>query len=72
MEEQQSDMAEQQSETPPNGSNPPSERSQAFESYQTVAETVGMLPSLRWKDNLIQAIAVAGFAGIGAIVGIVV
>lgn len=35
--------------------------------YQTVADTVGMVPSLRVKDNVIQAVivVVGGFAGAG-------
>lgn len=36
--------------------------------YQTVADTVGFVPSLRWRDNLYQ-----GAAGVaGAVVGMVV
>ncbi|PHR92255.1 MAG: hypothetical protein COA78_33555 [Blastopirellula sp.] len=49
-------------------SDPPS-KVDAFEGYQKVAETVGMVPSLRWKDNLIQAGVVGGMAAIGALVG---
>ena len=39
------------------------------EDYQRVADTVGMVPSLRWKDNVIQLICVIAGAAIGAGVG---
>jgi hypothetical protein len=41
----------------------------SFEAYQKVAETVGMVPSLRWKDNLIQAIIVLGLTATGGLAG---
>ena len=37
--------------------------------YQRVADTVGMVPSLRWKDNVIQAVSIVAGLGIGAGVG---
>jgi len=39
--------------------------SESFETYQAVAETVGMIPSLRVKDNVFQAIVVVVFVFIG-------
>lgn len=42
--------------------------SDAVSPYQAVADTVGFVPSLRWRDNLYQV--AAGFGG--AIVGMVV
>ncbi len=38
-----------------------------FEAYQTVAETVGLIPSLRLKDNLYQAavLIIGGLLGLG-------
>lgn len=39
------------------------------EKYQTVAETVGLIPSVRWKDNLYQGIAVGVTGLVGVIVG---
>lgn len=42
----------------------------ALEAYQTVAETIGG-PSLRVKDNLIQAAVVFASIGIGAGVGFI-
>ena len=49
----------------------PSPRSSGAEDYQRVADTVGMVPSLRWKDNLIQGACVvvgtAAGAGIGSL-----
>ena len=42
-----------------------------LDGYQAVADTVGLVPSLRWKDNLAQFAAVgAGFA-LGAIAGLI-
>ncbi len=41
---------------------------EALDTYNTVAETVGGVPSLRMKDNLVQLIVVAGCAVIGALV----
>jgi hypothetical protein len=41
----------------------------SLDPYHTVAETVGMLPSLRVKDNVIQAAVVLGCAGLGAAIG---
>ena len=38
---------------------------ESFETYQAVAETVGMIPSLRVKDNVFQAIVVVVFVFIG-------
>jgi hypothetical protein len=39
------------------------------ESYQKIADTVGMVPSLRWKDNVIQAVSIVIGAIVGAAVG---
>jgi hypothetical protein len=67
-------MTEQHSEMPPNEENPSDRSSQvdSFETYQKIADTVGLVPSLRWKDNLIQAIIVVGSAAIGGLVGLLV
>jgi len=40
-----------------------------METYNTVAEKVGMMPSLRWKDNLFQTVVILGSTAIGAAVG---
>jgi hypothetical protein len=45
---------------------PPPARNTGREDYQRVADTVGMVPSLRWKDNLIQGISIVAGVGIGA------
>lgn len=37
--------------------------------YHTVAETIGGVPSIRWKDSLFQGIFVVFGAAIGGIVG---
>jgi hypothetical protein len=42
----------------------------AVETYNTVAETVGLVPSLRWKDNVIQGVVVLAITGIAAVVGL--
>lgn len=47
----------------------PQQTSDAFESYQTVAETVGGVPSLRVLDNVIQGVIVAIGTVVGALVG---
>jgi len=44
-------------------------RESGLESYQRVAETVGGVPSLRVKDNVVQALVVLGSGAIGAGVG---
>jgi hypothetical protein len=43
-----------------------------LENYQRVADTVGMVPSLRWKDNVIQLIAVIAGTIAGAGIGFVI
>jgi hypothetical protein len=49
----------------------PKDREQGVRAnYDTVADTVGLVPSLRLKDNLIQAIMVVVITGIAAIVGL--
>lgn len=53
--------------SPPAGE--PPQPSDALETYQTVAETVGGVPSLRLRDNLIQGIVVLIGTVAGAIVG---
>ena len=40
-----------------------------MESYQRIADTVGLVPSLNAKDNLYQGIAVLVGALVGAIAG---
>ena len=39
------------------------------ETYDTVADTVGLVPSLRLMDNVIQGVTVVVVTGIGALVG---
>lgn len=50
----------------PRSSTRPSKRA---DDYQRLADTVGMVPSLRWKDNLVQAVAIVAGIAIGAGVG---
>lgn len=49
---------------------PKSREPDGRETYHAVAETVGMLPSLRWRDNLIQAVLVIAGALVGALAGL--
>jgi hypothetical protein len=41
----------------------------AFEQYHAIAETVGFMPSIRLRDNIIQGAVVAAGTVIGALVG---
>ena len=43
----------------------------ALDQYNTVAETVGFMPSLRRKDHILQGTIVAGGAVLGAAIGCV-
>jgi hypothetical protein len=47
----------------------PTQQNPGLENYQRVADTVGMVPSLRWQDNVIQLVAVIAGAIVGAGVG---
>lgn len=62
------------SNTPPKDQDPsgPPNQKGALDGYHKVADTVGMVPSLRWKDNLLQAVFVVVSGAIGAIVGMVI
>ncbi len=55
--------------THPGPLGPKARESEGLETYQRVAETVGMLPSMRWRDNLIQAVIVIAGALLGALIG---
>ena len=44
----------------------PPRPNEGLENYQRVADTVGMVPSLRWKDNVIQLVCVIAGAIMGA------
>jgi len=67
-----SDAAEPQ-QTPPTKPGPPTlnpnRNADSLESYNRAAETIGMMPSLRLKDNVIQGIIAVAGAGLGAIAG---
>jgi hypothetical protein len=60
--------------TPPNDQDPSGAPNQkgAIDGYHKVAETVGMVPSLRWKDNLLQAVVVVVLGIVGAIIGLII
>lgn len=40
-----------------------------LEDYHRIADTIGGVPNLRWKDNLFQLICVAVFAVVGGLLG---
>lgn len=42
-----------------------------MEAYNRVAEIVGMVPSLRWKEHHIQAVVILLFAVVGGIIGLI-
>lgn len=42
----------------------------ALEGYHTAADTVGLIPSLRWKDNLFQAVFIVVVTGVCALIGL--
>lgn len=42
-----------------------------METYHTVAETVGLMPNLRLKDNLLQIVIIGITLFVGAIIGII-
>lgn len=48
---------------------PHPEKSEFREAYDTLADVAGGVPSLRWKDNLYQAAAIAAFVLVGAVIG---
>jgi hypothetical protein len=57
---------------PPPAPRPAQPPDEVLEAYNTVAETVGGVPSLRWKDNLIQGAAIAGSLLLGILIGFLV
>jgi hypothetical protein len=48
---------------------PKKPKANGLEAYNTIAETVGGVPSLRVKDNVIQAIVIAGVTCVSVILG---
>lgn len=51
---------------------PPPPQGGVPEDYNTIAETVGLVPSLRKQDNIIQAKAVGAGCLVGAVGGLIV
>lgn len=43
----------------------------SYTPYDRVADTVGMVPNVRWKDNVYQLLAGGLGAGAGVIVGVI-
>ena len=54
---------------PPQDGNGPERSSDAFETYHNIAETLGGLPTVRKKDNLIQGLAILLSTTLGIIIG---
>jgi hypothetical protein len=51
----------------------PSEpRDEALDAYETVADVVGGVPSLRWKDNLVQGLCILAAVAFGALTGLAI
>jgi hypothetical protein len=50
----------------------PTPGQEALEAYNTVADTVGGVPSLRWKDNVIQGVAILATVMVGTLAGFLV
>ena len=50
----------------------PSGATGGLEDYNRIAETVGMMPTLRVKDNVIQALVVLAGIIVGAVVGYII
>ena len=50
----------------------PSGATSGLEDYNRIAETVGMMPTLRVKDNVIQALVVLAGIIVGAVVGYII
>ncbi|HOX05998.1 MAG TPA: hypothetical protein PK280_06320 [Planctomycetota bacterium] len=46
-------------------------KADGLEAYHTVADTVGMVPNVRFRDNLIQGLVIGGGALISTLVGLV-
>lgn len=51
---------------------PPEGSGGGARTYNIVADKVGLVPNIRMKDNLLQALATLIFTGIGALVGFLV
>jgi hypothetical protein len=49
--------------------NPSRKQEDAREAYEIVADVVGGVPSLRWKDNLIQGLSILGCVLAGMPIG---
>ena len=65
------EVVEQEENTPEEVVEQDEATTESYDEYQQIADTVGMIPSLRIKDNVIQGIVVGLFAIIGTIIGYV-
>jgi hypothetical protein len=54
---------------PQEESNPIRKQDDVEKAYEIVADVVGGVPSLRWKDNLIQGLSILGSVILGMAVG---
>jgi hypothetical protein len=55
--------------TDPRATRPTERRDAASDAYEIVADVVGGVPSLRWKDNLIQGLSILAAILGGALIG---
>jgi hypothetical protein len=53
----------------PNTGQPSEQRDPGMEAYEIVSDVVDGVPSLRWKDNLIQGLSILGTVLVGAVIG---
>jgi predicted lipid-binding transport protein (Tim44 family) len=58
-------------ENQPPRADPPG-RDEGLEAYNTLAETVGGVPSLRWRDNLYQGLAILAALLLGTLIGFLI
>jgi VIT1/CCC1 family predicted Fe2+/Mn2+ transporter len=68
----QPDKHEDQDARAPRDDRSGKQRSDVENAYEIVADVVGGVPSLRWKDNLIQGLAILGSVILGAIIGLAI
>ena len=62
-------MDESRAEAPPPVAPSPDQPPSALEDYHRVADTIGMVPSLRLSDNLMQAAVALGLGAVSGLFG---
>lgn len=56
-------------QSPPTVPEPVAHPQQTVNPYHTVADTVGLVPNLRWKDNVFQAAFIFAALIVGLVIG---